>query len=425
MPSVRLARLRPLHQFGPLVLLPLLILALISCAAQGFEAGPLGAVQVAPGEAIQIRSMQVLTGIGDLGAPSQRGVAMALVDYGPIKGHDVSMGAGLDSLCTAEGGRAAAEAVIGDPRVVGVIGTSCSVATTAASPLLSEAGLGMVAPSTTSPSLTSDLRGNAAPNHHPGYYRTANNDLYQARAVAHFAYDELGLRNMAAIDDGDPYTTGLAGAFTAAFQELGGSVTAASVSRGDTDMLPVLNQLSDGRPDGLFFPLFPAEGSAIVRQVVQVAGLEDIPLIGGAALLVSTFLAVPDSEGVYLPGPDTSFDGNTNEATGKTFDGLLAGYGERYGEPPSSVYLPHAYDATTMLLRAIEEVAVSDGDTLYIDRARLREALTGLTGFSGIIGAISCDEFGDCGTGGVQISHHRDSSITDIADLPVVHRFAP
>ena len=41
----------------------------VSCGGQGFEAGPLGAVQVAPGEAIQIRSMHVLTGLGDLGAP--------------------------------------------------------------------------------------------------------------------------------------------------------------------------------------------------------------------------------------------------------------------------------------------------------------------------------------------------------------------
>ena len=31
-------------------------------------------------------------------------MAMALADYGPIEGHRVSMGAGLDSLCTAEGG---------------------------------------------------------------------------------------------------------------------------------------------------------------------------------------------------------------------------------------------------------------------------------------------------------------------------------
>ena len=139
----------------------------------------------------------VLTGLGDLGAPSQRGVALALADYGPIKGHDVEMGAGLDSLCTEEGGRAAADTVTGDPRVVGVIGTSCSVAATAASPILSEAGLVMISSSNTAPSLTSDLHGNADSNHHPGYYRTSSNDLHEARAVAQFAYNDLGLRRMA------------------------------------------------------------------------------------------------------------------------------------------------------------------------------------------------------------------------------------
>ena len=364
----------------------------VSCGGQGFEAGRLGAVQVAPGEAIQIRSMHVLTGLGDLGAPSQRGVAMALADYGPVKGHDVEMGAGLDSLCTEEGGRAAADAVIGDPRVVGVIGTSCSVAATAVSPILSEAGLVMISSSNTAPSLTSDLRGNAGSNYHPGYYRTSSNDLHEARAVAQFAYNDLGLRRMAAIHDGDPYITGLTGAFTTAFGELGGSVAVASVSRGDTDMVPVLTQLAAGSPDGLFFPLFQEEGAHIVQQVGQIAGLEDVTLIGGAALLVSEFLAIPESEGVYFPGPELSFGGNTNEATGKSGEALIADYRERYGEAPTSAYLAHAYDAATMLLRAIDEVAVGDGDALYIDRAKLREALAGVAGFRGIIGVISCDQ---------------------------------
>ena len=423
--SARRDRRQGLRRLRWLAPLAVLVLGAASCGGPDFEAGPLGAVEVAPGEAIQIRSMQVLTGLGDLGTPSQRGVAMALADYGPIKGRDVSMGAGLDSLCTEEGGRAAADTVTGDPRVVGVIGTSCSVAAAAASPLLSEAGLVMIAPSTTAPSLTSDLRGDAGPDHHRGYYRVANNDLHQARAVARFAYNELGLRTMAAIHDGDPYTSGLTGAFTTAFEELGGSVAVASVSRGDTDMLPVLTGVAADSPDGLFFPLFQAEGAAIVRQVGQVAGLEDVTLIGGAALLVSEFLAIPESEGVYFPGPELSFDDNVNEATGKSGEALVAGYREMYGEAPSSAYLPHAYDAATMLLRAIEEVAVGNGDTLYIDRAKLREALTGLTEFRGIIGVISCDEFGDCGTGSVHIAHHTDSSVTDVADLPVVYRYAP
>ena len=335
------------------------------------------------------------------------------------------MGAGFDSRCTEAGGRAAAETVSGDPRVVGVIGTTCSVAAVAALPILSEAGLVMVSPTNTAPSLTSDLRGNAGTNHHSGYYRPVNNDIHEARALAHFAYIELGLRRMAAIHDGDPYTSGLTETFTAEFEELGGTVTSASISRGDTDMAPVFTRTAADGPDGLFLPLFPDESGHMVRQIGQIAELGEVKLIGGAGVLTAEFLAIPESEGIYLPGPDLTFGSNANEATGKTFDDLLADYEERYGEAPTSNYMVYAYEATTMLLRAIEEIAVVDGDTLHIDRGKLREALSGFSDFKGMIGIIACDEFGDCGTGRVQISHHTDSSMTDISELPVVHRFAP
>ena len=140
--------LRSLRQFALLlVLLP----AAVSCVGQGFEAGPLGAVAVPPGEAIQIRSLQALSVLGEIGGPNQRAVGLALADYGPIKGRDVSMGAGLDSLCAEAGGLAAADTVVGDPRVVGVIGTTCSVAATAALPILSQAGLVVISPTNTAP----------------------------------------------------------------------------------------------------------------------------------------------------------------------------------------------------------------------------------------------------------------------------------
>ena len=185
-------RARPTHLRWLALLLPLLLTS--ACIPQDLAVSPPGTVVVGPGEAIQIRSAEVLTGIGELGIPRQRAVAMAVADYGPIKGHAVSMGAGLDSLCTAQGGLGAAQTVVGDPRVVGLIGTSCSVAGAVASPILSEAGLVMISSSNTSPSLTSDLRGNAGSNYYAGYYRTASNDLHLGRAVAEFAYNELGLR---------------------------------------------------------------------------------------------------------------------------------------------------------------------------------------------------------------------------------------
>ena len=408
----------------PVIALP--TLAAIACGGPKFEAGPLGAVTVPPGEAIQICAMLEDDIIAGPGSPDQRAVDMALADYGPIHGRSVSKGTSLDSKCTADGGQAAAETAAGDPQVVGAIGTSCSVAAAAAALIISEAGMVMIAPSTTAPSLTSELKGKAGSNYRPGFYRTSNNDLYQAQAVARFVYDDLGLRRMAAIHDGDPYTSGLASAFANAFETLGGSVVAtAEISRGDTEMVPALTQIAAERPDGIFFPVFWAEGAHIVRQIPGIAGLKNVTRIGGGALLSPPFLNVPESEGMYLNGPDVSKGNNVNEATGRSGDSLIETYEQQYGEESTSAYLAHTYDAATLLLRAIEQTAVAGGDTLYIDRAGLREKLTGVTGFQGITGTLSCDEFGDCGSGGVVIYHHTDSGLADLSDLPIVYRSAP
>ena len=356
------------------------------------------------------------------GIPRQRAVALAVADFGPIMGHRVTMGAGLDSLCTAAGGAAAADTAVGDRRVVGVLGTSCSVGAVEAAPIVSEAGLVMISASNTAPSLTSDLRGNAGVHNHAGYYRTASNDLYQGQAVAEFVYNELGLRRMATIDDGDPYTAGYTSAFAAAFEELGGAVTtAAEISRGDSDMVPVLTRIAADGPEGLFFPVFPGEAAYIARQVGQVEGLEALVLIGSDSLL----LAAPEVAGFYVVAPELRFGGNVNEATGKSGEQVIADYEARYREAPTTASMVHAYDATTLLLRAIEEVAVVDGETLYIDRARLREALSGTRGFEGLVGEISCDGFGDCGTGQAYIVQHTDPGVTEITALPVVFYYSP
>ena len=102
--------------------------------------GSLGVVTVEAGEDIQIRSLNAITGdVAFLGIPNQRGVEQALADFGDIHGFGVTIGTGLDDLCSADGGQAAAQTIVADEQVVGVIGTSCSGAATAASPLISEA----------------------------------------------------------------------------------------------------------------------------------------------------------------------------------------------------------------------------------------------------------------------------------------------
>ena len=279
----------------------------------------LGVAEVNAGESIKIRSLLAHTIAPSLGLSQRHGVELAVRDIGRIHGYTIELGEPVDGTCGPDGGRAGAEQISADPQVIGVIGTSCSGAAVAASPVLSEAGLVMISPSNTSPRLTSDLAGNPGPDYHPGYYRVDDNDLYQGQAVADFAYRELELKRMATVDDGDPYTSALVSAFGDAFLSLGGEVTAVTrIQKGDTDMTEVLAAIAATDPDGIFFPLFEVEGSPFTEQARGFDGLEDATLITGSALLISGFLGQPHSEGVYGAGPVADLGENVNAFTSKS-----------------------------------------------------------------------------------------------------------
>ena len=393
-------------------------------------AGSLGYVRVEPGEEIQIRSLNAISGdVAFLGIPNQRAIDFALQgSAGKVHGFVVSMGTGLDDLCSADGGQAAAQTIVADEQVVGVIGTSCSGAATAAAPLISEAGMVMISPSNTSPSLTSDLAGTAGSNNYPGYYRTAHNDLYQGAAAAGFAIDVLGVTTAAAIHDGDPYTQGLAQAFADAFEALGGTITGfTAVNKGDTDMIPVLTEIAAGSPELLFFPIFQPEGDFIVQQVHEVSGMDGVTLMAADGLMVSNFMELPESEGLYFSGPDLRYGHNKNQRViGSSPDSFISLYVMAYGEKPSAPFWAHSFDATTLLVDAIEAASYVDDDgTLVIDRAGVREYLSKVRDYQGLTGLLSCDEFGDCGSQKITVIGHTNSSDVDGSLANVIYEYSP
>jgi branched-chain amino acid transport system substrate-binding protein len=415
--------MRKLLLIGQGSILTFMVLAIAACSI-GLAAGPLGAVEIKRGAPIEIRALLSESVVPSVSPLIGTAMELAIKDYGPIHGHHVSVQT-LDERCSGPGGRAAAEAVVADAAVVGVIGTLCSGAAVEASPILSAAGLSMISPANTSPLLTSDLAGNAGPHYHEGYYRVTDNDLIEASVVADFSYEELGLRRMVTIHDGDAYTSSIANAFAVEFAKHGGAVPiVARVAKGQTDMAAVLARFEEAAPDGVFIPLFPAEATSLIRQAARLGALKGVTRISGAATLAAKVLALPESEGVYFTGPDLGDSRNTNQATGRSAADVLTEFKAAYGGPPTSPYWAHGYDATTLLLSAIKQIAVVDGETLYIDRAALRDALDGTAGFQGIIGTLTCDDFGDCGTGRSVIHLHADSSVTDPSLLPIVYKGA-
>jgi len=389
--------------------------------------GSLGVVALRPGEAIQIRSLNAISGdVAFLGIPNENGIRMAVEDYGPIKGHYVNVGRGMDDLCSADGGQAAAQTIVADQDVIGVIGTSCSGAATAASPLISEAGMVMISGSNTSPALTSDLAGTAGKNYHVGYYRTAHNDLYQGVAAANFALDVLGVTTAAAIHGGDPYTEGLATAFADAFAAGGGTVTGfTAVNWGDSDMVPVLTEVAAGSPEMLFFPIFQPEGDFIIQQSSTVAGLENTIMMAADGLLNSNYLAVAETQGMFFSGPDVRYGSNYNQSTGESAADVLADYKAEFGEAPAAPFWAHSYDAATLLLDAISEASYTDGATLVVDRAGIRQYLGSVVEFAGLTGSLTCDRYGDCSSSKVTVIQNIDVNDYYASTDNVVYEYAP
>jgi branched-chain amino acid transport system substrate-binding protein len=356
-------------------------------------ADPLGVVTVAPGEKIHVAFWGVLTGAdASLGTDSQRGVELAIADKGKLLNHDIEL-TSQDAGCTPEGGATAATALAADKTIVGLVGSTCSDETVGGIASLTNAGLTTISPSNTRPALTDPSRG----PEYAGYLRTAHSDAFQGKAVAEFVYNKLQLKTAATIHDGSAYAEALQQVFADNFTQLGGTITAQeAVQKGQTDMKPVLTSVAASNngaaPDVVYFPIFTAEGGFIAAQMGDVAGLENAVKIGSDGLFSGDFVAAagPGAENMYLSSPDfTKFPAG--------YQSFLTKYQAKYGEKPIQIFHAHAYDAANILFQAIEKVAVKSGDTVYIPRKALRDAIYATKDFAGITGTLSCGQYGDCG----------------------------
>jgi branched-chain amino acid transport system substrate-binding protein len=399
------------RQRALVALLAALAMLAAACGGGGDEAevGPLGAITVDDGAPIKIATLQAISGdVASLGTDQVRGVEIAIDDQGEIDGHSIELAFNEDDLCSSEGGQTGATRIIADPDVVAVIGTSCSGAGVPASKIVSDANRVLISGSNTSPVLTSDLAGTAGPEYHEGYFRTAHNDAIQGAAAAAFVHDELGLTEVATINDGDPYTQGLTGAFEAAFEGLGGEiVVSTAVSPDQTDMRPVLTEIAAASAELIFFPIFQPAGDFVAEQAHEVAGLEDTALMGADGLLSDTYVVLPQTKGMYFSGPSTP--------TTAAYDDFVAAYKDKYGEDPIQAFHAHAYDAAMMVFTAIENIGVDDGGTLTIDLQKLRDELHSIT-YEGLTGTLHCDEFGDCASPSIDIVQNTDDT-PEIADV--------
>jgi branched-chain amino acid transport system substrate-binding protein len=349
---------------------------------------PLGCVKIEPNEEIQIAALLTLSGPdAPYGIDALRGVQIALGDKGSLFGHKLSL-IEQDDLCTEAGGIDGANKLAGNTQIVGVIGATCSSGSLPAAEILTAAGMVLISPSSTAPSLTDPAI------HQAGFLRSIYNDKVQGKAVAEFAYHVLGLRTMATIHDGTAYSEQLQQTACENLEKFGGNCVAQIEITNGQDITPVLEQVFTLNPDILYYPVYTQDGVGITNGL-QAAGVVNAALISSDGLISSDFIeqTFEASQGMYFSGP----------APVEGSQAFIETYTARFGEKPIATYHLYGYDAALMLIYAIEKIGAMSGETVYIPRQALRDELYNLRGLKGQSGILTCSPTGDCATPDIQI----------------------
>ncbi len=182
-----------------------------------------------------------------------------------------------DSTCVdASAATAAAERMITTDEVAAIVGADCSGASIAvANNVAVPNGVVMVSPSSTSPALTTiDDDG--------FFFRTAPSDARQGQVVADITW-ERGIDTVAITYTNNDYGRGLSEAFTAAFEELGGTIVInAAHEDGRADYSAEVGALSAAGADHLVvFGYVDQGGRGIIQASIDIDAFENFILADG------------------------------------------------------------------------------------------------------------------------------------------------
>lgn len=173
---------------------------------------------------------------------------------------------------------------VADPAVIGVVGPYNSAVAKVQIPIGNDAGLLQCSPANTNETLTKpefgalDFRKN-----HPdriNYIRVAATDDIQGPAMAVYAYNTLGLKNLLVIDDVTTFGTGVADNFQKKFEELGGTTAQRVGAPPDTtDFNGIITAAKDKNPDGVYYGGVVTSGGGLLLKQLRQQGLT-IPFLG-------------------------------------------------------------------------------------------------------------------------------------------------
>jgi len=301
-------------------------------------------------EDVKIGMLQGFTGPTEsLVAPMALGGELAIKEVSDsglfLDGRKVVSVRGDSTCIDAAAATAAAERLVTSEGVVGINGATCSGATTAIlNNVVRPNGIVMISPSATSPALSTI--------EDDGYFfRTAPSDARQGQVIAEILSGQ-GIETAALTYTNNDYGKGLADSIQAAFEGMGGKITAVAAHEdGKADYSAEVGALAAAGGDILIVAGYLDQGGkGIIQAALDTGAFGKFLLPDG---MVGESLT--DHFGDALDGSI-----GTNPGTDSPGAAMMAKITEGADFKGDDPYVPECYDASAILLLAMQSAGTTD-----------------------------------------------------------------
>ena len=342
-----------------------------------------------------------LTGnIAHLGKDTENGVRMA-IDEANAKG--ISIGGkkakfvmvSEDDAAEPRQATLVAQKLV-DGKIQGLIGHVNSGTTIPASKIYHDAGVPQISPSATNPKYTQQGYQNA--------FRVVANDAQLGSVMGRYAAQTLKLKNVAVVDDRSAYGQGLADEFLKSAKANGINIVSRQFTTDkSTDFSAILTAIKAKQPDAIFFGGIDAVGGPMLRQMKQL-GIS-AKFMGGDGVC-SEQMPVLAGEGLIDDVVLCSEPGGIEDAQKKVMEDFRAAFRKKYNGNVQ-IYSPYAYDATWLMITAMQKAGSSDPAKYLPVMASSK--------YQGVTGLIEFDAKGDVKNSALTLYTFRNKQRVQLA----------
>jgi branched-chain amino acid transport system substrate-binding protein len=299
---------------------------------------------------------------------------------------------------------------IADTLVLAAVGPNMSGEGKAISPILSEADMATITPSSTNPDITDPkFQSQYRPKGKAVYFRTVTTDAYQGPNMANYLFHAQKVKSVYILDDGGAFGVGIADSFQKRASELGIKVLGRDrLDPKEADYKTILTKIKGVNPDGLYYGGVMQAAAKLATQAYEV-----MPKVIKAGSDGVYDLSWPKQSGKESVEGWFCSQASPELVTSQKLESWVTKFKSEMKRDPTN-YAITAYDAVYVVADAVNRTAKAGKP---MNRSNVREAIQA-TKLDSIQGPIAFDANGDILTKTVSIYQWRDGQIKYVSVAP-------